>query len=82
MQSTIPLCLLPILSDHPLVFADAGAAGGIHGRWSKLSGGLKVLGFEPDSREFGRLQNRDDYVWINAALGDRESEVTLQVTRH
>ena len=82
MQSEIPSCLLPILSDHPFVIPDAGAAGGIHRRWSSLGGGVKVLGFEPDNREFGRLPKSDNYIWVNAALGDRESEVALQVTRH
>ncbi len=82
MKPAIPSCLLSILFDHPLVVADAGAAGGIHRRWTKLGGGLKVLGFEPDSRAYGLLPARDDYVWINAALGESESEVALQVTRH
>ena len=82
MQPTIPPCLLSILSDHHFVIADAGAAGGIHTRWSRLDPCLKVLGFEPDGREFDRLPKGDSYIWVNAALGDRESEVTLQVTRH
>ena len=82
MQPTIPPSLLSVLSDYHFVIADAGAAGGIHARWSMLDRGLKVLGFEPDGREFCRLPKGDNYIWFNAALGDRESEVTLQVTRH
>lgn len=82
MQSTIPSCLITVLSDHPLTLADAGAAGGIHQRWLRLGGYLKVLGFEPDQREFDLLAERSDRVWINAALGERETEISLLVTRH
>jgi len=71
MQSTIPSCLITVLSDHPLTLADAGAAGGIHQRWLRLGGYLKVLGFEPDHREFDLLAERSDRVWINAALGEQ-----------
>ena len=82
MQSTIPSCLIPVLSEHPLTLADAGAAGGIHQRWSRLGDHLVVLGFEPDSREFGLLPQRRDRVWVNAALGEREKDVSLLITRH
>jgi FkbM family methyltransferase len=82
MQATIPSCLFALLPEHPVVLADAGAAGGIHERWSILDQGLRVLGFEPDQRAFDILPQQDDRVWINAALTDREGNATLLVTRH
>lgn len=77
---TIPSSLIPVLNEYPLTLADAD--GGIHQRWKKIGGYLKILGFEPDSREFDLLPQRSDRLWINAALGERETEVSLLVTRH
>lgn len=82
IQAAIPPCLSDLLPEHPVVLADAGAAGGIHERWAKLGSGLRVLGFEPDRRAFDALPRQADRVWINAALADHEGEATLLVTRH
>lgn len=82
MKQFIPQCLYEVLLRDPLVLADAGAAGGIHDRWSLLKDGLKVLGFEPDSRAFEELNSTAGQQWINAALGECEGELTLRVTRH
>lgn len=78
----MPPCLYALLPTHPIVLADAGAAGGIHERWLTLGEGLKVLGFEPDRRAFDVLPKLDNRVWINAALADHEGEAALLVTRH
>lgn len=82
MKAAIPSCLFTLLPEHPVVLADAGAAGGIHERWSMFGQGLRVLGFEPDQRAFDILPKQDDRVWINAALADHEGEADLLVTRH
>lgn len=81
-KAAIPSCLFALLPEHPVVLADAGAAGGIHERWLILGDGLKVLGFEPDRRAFDDLPKRDNRVWINAALADHQGEAELLVTRH
>jgi len=82
MRQLIPKCLNEILLRDPLVLADAGAAGGIHDRWSLLKKRLKVIGFEPDIREFDKLNITTHHKWINAALGECEGESALRVTRH
>ena len=82
MKEYMPECLKTALLTNPLVLADAGAAGGIHDRWSLLGQGLKVIGFEPDNRAFDELINTPERVWINAALGQTESVLSLKVTRH
>jgi len=82
IQAAIPSCLSELLPEYPVVLADAGASGGIHERWAHLGSWLRVLGFEPDRRAFEALPQQTDWVWINAALADREGEATLLVTRH
>lgn len=80
----IPPCLRAVLPLRPIVLADAVAAGGIHDRWAIFAAGegLKVLGFEPDQRAYDVLPKREDRVWVNAALADREGQAFLHVTRH
>lgn len=82
MKPFMPQYLFDILLRNPLVLADAGAAGGIHKRWRPYERVLKVLGFEPDSRAYLELNSTARQIWINAALGDAEGELTLRVTRH
>ena len=81
-RAFIPPCLYDLLLEHPVVLEDVGAAGGIHERWSCLGSGLKVLGFELEQSTYQALPRKPNRIWVNAALGDRECEARLLVTRH
>ena len=83
LDAMIPASLRLLLQASPVVLADAGAAGGVHDRWSGFSPGeLKVLGFEPDVRAFAGLIKHQDFFWVNAALGENSQDVDLLVTNH
>jgi FkbM family methyltransferase len=70
---------------HPLVLADVGARGGLKKNWQSAQRHLQVLGFEPDKREFDRLQAQPPgdvrATFFNVALHDRPGRLSLNVAR-
>lgn len=68
---------------YPLVLVDVGASGGFSPNWKAASKYLKVIGFEPDEREFTNLQKKNDkqVVYLNAALSNCSQEVPFYMNR-
>lgn len=71
---------------HPLVLVDVGARGGVKKNWSAAKRHLKVLGFEPDRREYDRLvasaptaETPGEY--FNVALHNQAGAVSLYIAR-
>lgn len=72
---------IPQLAVHGAVLVDVGAAGGIHGRWSDLGTPTTVIGFEPDPREFSRLDQSEFQRWYNVGLYSAKETRALNITR-
>lgn len=71
---------------HPLVLVDVGARGGLKSNWSRAQRHLRLLGFEPDVREFERLVEQTraqntSHAFFNTALHDRRGPLRLHVAR-
>lgn len=71
---------------HPIVLVDVGARGGVKRNWAAASRHLKVLGFEPDVREYTRLveaarASGGRHEYFNVALHDRAGTITLRLAR-
>jgi FkbM family methyltransferase len=71
---------------YPLVLADIGARGGLKKNWLAARRHLRVLGFEPDKHEFGRLVDRTGGeahpdTFFDVALHNRRDRVPLHVAR-
>jgi FkbM family methyltransferase len=71
---------------YPLVLADIGARGGLKKNWLAARRHLRVLGFEPDKTEFGRLVDRTGGAahpdtFFDVALHNRRGRVPLHVAR-
>ncbi|CAN5459400.1 hypothetical protein BH09SUM1_BH09SUM1_30280 [soil metagenome] len=67
----------------PVVLVDIGASGGLQPHWKPAQRHLKVIGFEPDKREFGRLAASAP-PWIryfNTALADKPGPVLFHLLR-
>ncbi len=70
----------------PLVLVDVGARGGLKTNWGAARKHLRVLGFEPDPREYGRLvegvasSGTSDAVF-NTALHNHEGSLSLYIAR-
>jgi len=71
---------------HPLSLVDVGARGGVKSNWAAARKHLRVLGFEPDRREYDRLVARAQgsappAEYFNVALHDRRGSVPLYVAK-
>ena len=71
---------------HPLVLADVGARGGLKLNWASARRHLRVIGFEPDAREYRRLRESagtgdESALVFPAALHNRPGPVRLNVAR-
>jgi FkbM family methyltransferase len=71
---------------HPLVLVDVGARGGLKKNWAAAASHLRVIGFEPDSREYASLTDParpvdPSRVFFNVALADRPGTTILHVAR-
>jgi FkbM family methyltransferase len=75
----------PAFRQHPIVLVDVGARGGLKNNWSAARRHLRVLGFEPEKREFGQLSapslSGQSTTYFDVALHDRRGPLRLQVAR-
>ncbi len=60
---------------------DIGAMGGVPQKWNLLRPGMKVIAFEPDRREFAKLQNSSNITYYNCALYKQSKDLKYYVTR-
>jgi FkbM family methyltransferase len=70
----------------PLVLVDVGARGGLKRNWKAARRHLRVIGFEPDSPEFGRLAGaakpgEGSDIYFGVALHNRRGPIALHVAR-
>jgi FkbM family methyltransferase len=71
---------------HPLVLADVGARGGLKANWARATKHLRVIGFEPDPREYERLAaesrgNDGGGIVLPIALHNHQGRLPLYVAR-
>jgi FkbM family methyltransferase len=73
----------PNYREHPLVLVDVGASGGLNHNWKPARRHLKVIGFEPDPREYSALVERggDDTIYFNTALFSDQRRLSLHLAR-
>ncbi len=69
------------LGESRVTLVDVGASGGIHYRWKRWSRLLRVIGFEPEEREFVKLPQTPSERWFNVALAGARGHRILNVTR-
>lgn len=71
----------PELSTGRVTLVDVGASGGIDKRWKILGQNIRVIGFEPDAREFEKLTMDDHFIWVNKALYSDNDNHELFITK-
>jgi FkbM family methyltransferase len=76
-----------IYERHPLVLVDVGARGGLRDHWIPAKRHLRLIGFEPDDREYQNLVREAEaqhgaVTFFDQALHDRRGPVRLRVTRN
>jgi FkbM family methyltransferase len=74
-----------VFEAHPLVLVDVGARGGLKSNWAAARRHLRLIGFEPDKREHGRLTDRTvgerSTTFFDVALHNRTEPIRLHVAR-
>ena len=75
-----------LLKKYPFILIDVGAAGGLMPRLTSTIENIKVIGFEPDERNFnkmieeGKLKN-PNYEILNTALYSEKTKLNLYLTK-
>lgn len=64
-----------------ITLADVGASGGIDTRWKIFGQNIRVIGFEPDEREFEKLISDKHVVWFKKALYSDDKTHQLNLTK-
>lgn len=70
-----------INKEYPFTFADIGAMGGIPRKWNLLSEVMNIMAFEPDPREFKKLQSVPRTTYFNYALYSRSQKLKFYLTK-
>jgi FkbM family methyltransferase len=68
----------------PLMLIDVGARGGMQNNWSRARRFLRVIGFEPDPKEFEHLLKggtSSNTTYLNTALDNKTTTRILNLTR-
>jgi len=76
----------PLYEQHPIVLVDVGARGGLKSNWVPARPHLRIIGFEPDPREYQQLVEKtrsegDRITFFNTALSNRRGPMTLYVAK-
>lgn len=64
-----------------LVLVDVGSMSGVGAEWARLRPHLRILGFEPDAREYAGLPRSPHERHLPLALADRPRELELFVSK-
>jgi len=72
-----------LLKNNQLVIVDIGASGGIDPRWGETTEFYKGILFEPDPREYDKLQKNHEgnLIVLNSALSDSKKEVEFHLCK-
>lgn len=77
--------LEPAYARHPLVLVDAGARGGLRDNWAGARRHLRLIGFEPDKREYAELAKQvagdDRTIFFDVALHNTSGPLRLHIAR-
>ena len=65
----------------PVIYVDVGAMGGIPMYWRKLGHLCQAIAFEPDEREFAKLQGSSQQLYLPYALAEHSRPLTFYVAK-
>jgi FkbM family methyltransferase len=70
-------------SKNPIVLIDVGASGGLEYNWRPAEKYLKIIGFEPDEREYSNLKKRERHniEYINKGLYNKKTSLDFNLAK-
>lgn len=81
MSELLSAFLKQIASDHIFTLVDVGAMGGIEAEWKRIKDDIRVVGFEPDEREFSKLSPSPNRLFLNLAVSQESTDLEFYVSR-
>ena len=71
------------ITSNPITLVDVGARGGVSSEWHLFGKNLRVLGFEPDSKECKRLnsETESNHIYFPTALYNKQGKVNINLTQ-
>ena len=70
---------------HPIVLVDVGARGGLKSNWAAAKRHLRLVGFEPDKREFNKLSDgrpaETSTTFLDVALHNQRGPIRFNIAR-
>lgn len=67
--------------NHIFTVVDVGSMGGVEREWLHFEQDIRVIGFEPDDREFVGLKSGGNKVFLNVALSEKAGPIKFHVSR-
>lgn len=65
----------------PFVYFDIGSMDGLPRKWNPLRGAMKIVGFEPDAREFNKLETKDNAIYLDNVIYTHSTDLKYYITR-
>jgi len=70
-----------VSQNNMFTLVDIGSMGGIEKEWKQVGDAIKVIGFEPDKREFNKLNNSKNHLYLNCVLFSESVDQNFYVSR-
>ena len=72
--------IMKVPRDHIFTLVDVGSMGGVEAKWDNFGDDIKVIGFEPDEREFSKLISSPNRSFLNFALSNKSEDLKLYIS--
>jgi len=81
MSGLLSVLLKKVPPVHILTLVDVGAMGGLEAEWQCIRNDIRVVGFEPDDREFSKLSPSPNRLFLNLAVSQESADLEFYVSR-
>jgi len=81
MSGLLSAFLKKVSPEHIFTLVDVGAMGGIEAEWKRIKDDIRVVGFEPDEREFSKLSSSPTRLYLNLAVSQESKDLKFYVSR-
>ncbi len=81
MAEMLSALLKKVPRDYIFTLVDVGSMGGMEAEWRNIGDHIRVLGFEPDEREFSKLASSPNRLYLDLALSQESQDLKFYVSR-
>src|SRR3989338_7275746 len=60
---------------------DVGSQGGLEKEWKAIENNIKIIGFEPDEREFKKLIQDKNHLYFNKVIWSKSETLNFHITK-